>query len=87
MPALEEAGIKFYHCFYDFETCEEISVIDRSVRLLVSIRAMQPTRRLSCLALLSAADMKLTPHAATGEGRRHSAAVHQSGAIQAPEED
>jgi hypothetical protein len=36
-----------------------------------------------------AADMQLTPHAATGdsEGRRHRAAVRQLGAIQAPEED
>ena len=31
--------------------------------------------------------MSLTPHAATGEGRRHSAAVRQPGPIQAPEED
>ena len=34
-----------------------------------------------------AADMQLTPHAATGEGRRHRAAVRQPGAIQAPEDN
>ena len=34
-----------------------------------------------------AADMLLTPHAATGDGRRHCAAVRQPGAVQAPEDD
>ena len=31
--------------------------------------------------------MSLTLHAATGEGRRHSAAVREPGPIQAPEDD
>ena len=31
--------------------------------------------------------MSLTLHAATAEGRRHSAAVREPGPIQAPEED
>jgi hypothetical protein len=34
-----------------------------------------------------AADMQLTPHSATADGRRHSAAVRQLGAVQAPEGD
>ena len=31
--------------------------------------------------------MNLTLHSATAEGRRHQAAVHEPGPIQAPEED
>ena len=34
-----------------------------------------------------AADIQLTPHTVTAEGRRHCAAVRQPGAVQAPEED
>ena len=40
-----------------------------------------------CALVVDTRHMSLTPHAATGEGRRHSAAVRQPGPIQAPEED
>jgi hypothetical protein len=42
---------------------------------------------LSSNSFLPAADMQLTLHAATVEGRRPYAAVRQPGAVQAPEDD
>ena len=42
---------------------------------------------LRCALVVDTRHMSLTPHAATAEGRRHSAAVRQPGPIQAPEED
>ncbi len=77
--------------FFDFETCEEIDLRQSDVRLLslhdAAAHALRPAPAAHILAPPPAADMQLTPHAATADGRRHCAAVHQSGAVQALEED
>ena len=61
--------------FYDFATWEGMVLSGSRVRLRHST------------TLPPAADMQLTPHAATADGRRHCAVVRQPGAVQAPEGD
>ena len=78
--------------FYDYETCEEIDLSFQRVRctcVLCMTRAVYSVAHLSSTSppIPSPPRMSLTLHAATGEGRRHSAAVREPGPIQAPEED
>ncbi len=76
---------------FDFETCEEINLAGRSVRCMCV--AYDACRVLRCALVFDlpptppSPRMSLTLHAATGGGRRHSAAVCEPGPIQAPEED
>ena len=87
MCALAEAqdGVVIKGKRFDFETCEEINLNYQSVRCMcVAYDACCVWR---CALAVDTRHMSLTPHAATGEGRRHSAAVREPGPIQAPEED
>ena len=51
------------------------------------LRDVRCIPRLPSTSSPPAADMRLTPHTVTADGRRHCAAVRQPGAVQAPEED
>jgi hypothetical protein len=89
-----EGGIVIKDKRFDFETCGEINLFNKSVRLLsLSLHDVGNLHDVQCIPRLPsassppAADMQLTPHAATADRRRHCAAVRQPGAVQAPEGD